>query len=190
PRAGGSGAPFRGVAGWLAQNQERTPREVESPPDTEGEPVVRMMTVHQAKGLEFPIVILANLAAERRRAETWITDRAGRRVEFRLGDEDSGWRTAGYEAAEAREEAHAAAELRRLLYVACTRARDHLVIPMAEAGGGSPASCLAPLLPPLSALSHGATLDDHYVIDAAALPSTPEMGGRRSLHLDGDPTVA
>src|SRR5262249_32660434 len=87
------------------------------------------------------------------------------------------------------EEAHAAAEMRRLLYVACTRARDHLVIPIAAAGGRSPAACLAPLLPPLSALTHGATLDGNYVIDAAALPTAEETSGRRSLRLDGDPAA-
>ena len=46
-------------------------------------------------------------------------------VGFRGGCQPPGW-----EALKAQEEARAAAEARRLLYVACTRARDLLVVPV------------------------------------------------------------
>ena len=57
-----------------------------------------------------------------------VADRTAQRVEFWLGDQQSGWRTAGFEAAAERQQRYAAAEARRLLYVACTRARDHLLV--------------------------------------------------------------
>lgn len=143
---GRADASFRSFARWLVANGERTPREVESPISEEGGAAVRMMTVHASKGLEFPVVILANLGSARRSAPTWIADRAAGRIEFRAGDKDSGWRTPAFEAAQSREQAHEEAESRRLLYVACTRASDHLVIPLAAGDGEGYQALLRPLL--------------------------------------------
>ena len=162
-----SGATFRAFARWLAQNQERTPREVESPAIEEGDPVVRMLTVHAAKGLEFPVVLLANLGTRRGVRETWIVDRTIHGVEFRLGDRDTGWHTSGYSSAAEREERHAAAEDRRLLYVACTRARDHLVIPLTPAADGSLASYLSAIVPPVTDNIGGCVIDDQFILDVS-----------------------
>ncbi len=45
-------------------------REGSAPTLGEGDDVVRVMTVHQAKGLEFPVVVLAGLGADAHRPET------------------------------------------------------------------------------------------------------------------------
>jgi ATP-dependent helicase/nuclease subunit A len=84
---------------------------------------VRVMTIHAAKGLEFPITIVAGLTTKPRRATTngvvwangtWML--AGR------GDDGV------FVAHQPIDEQMGDAERRRLLYVACTRAVDHLVL--------------------------------------------------------------
>jgi ATP-dependent helicase/nuclease subunit A len=84
---------------------------------------VRVMTIHAAKGLEFPITVVAGLTTTPRRAATngvvWAADTwmlAGR------GDDGV------FVAHQPIDEQMGDAERRRLLYVACTRACDHLVV--------------------------------------------------------------
>ncbi len=84
---------------------------------------VRVMTIHAAKGLEFPITFVAGLTTKPRRATTngvvWANDTwmlAGR------GDDGV------FVAHQPIDEQMGDAERRRLLYVACTRAVDHLVV--------------------------------------------------------------
>ncbi len=48
---------------------EVSDREGSAPTLGEGEDVVRIMTVHQAKGLEFPVVVLAGLGADAHRPD-------------------------------------------------------------------------------------------------------------------------
>ena len=88
---------------------------------------VQIMSVHQAKGLEFPVVVIGHA--------TWGGGGGGRGVlaDPTLGvllplqnEEDE--LPAAYRLAEAREADQAAAESDRLLYVAATRAREKLLI--------------------------------------------------------------
>ena len=84
---------------------------------------VRVMTVHAAKGLEFPITVVSGLTTEVQRqhgrcpscgpATTWALAEKGNELfeDYKPLDEQMG-----------------DAERRRLLYVACTRAVDHLVV--------------------------------------------------------------
>ena len=93
-------------------------------PDTDDD-AVRIMTVHASKGLEFPIVVLAGLSTE---------DRASGGVEVLWGPRGAevklkkGRATAGYAELAEDEAVRQAEEQVRLLYVAATRARDHLVV--------------------------------------------------------------
>ena len=93
---------------------------------------VRIMTIHASKGLEFPIVIMTGLnAASADRGGRWVLwGDAGPEVSL-----SKSVRTPGYEALARREEAMEEHERLRLLYVAATRARDHLVVSVHHKAG-------------------------------------------------------
>lgn len=104
----------------------------------EAENVVRLMTIHQAKGLEFPVVFLADVGRQAPNAENdyLISDRQGLLLRETVGSGQL--EIPNYLLTEeiARRKRRAQAEATRLLYVAITRARDRLVVSdLAERGG-------------------------------------------------------
>ncbi|MGH9140049.1 MAG: UvrD-helicase domain-containing protein, partial [Vicinamibacterales bacterium] len=98
----------------------------EAPILEEGSDGVRLMTVHKAKGLEFPVVILADLSCNisRKDASRYL-DPARGLCAMKIG----GWAPHELHQHEALEVARDQAEGVRLAYVAATRARDLLVVP-------------------------------------------------------------
>ena len=132
-----SQATFHGLVRYLGEAVSKAD-VAESPVGEEGE-FVRLITVHKAKGLEFPIVVLANAfgGATGGRGDDGVRTRLDRSVgvldcslRSQAGSGDGGFITAGFAAAEIRDSAAVSDERRRLAYVACTRAADHLVIPV------------------------------------------------------------
>ena len=121
----GGGLSFRGFVDEL-RDQADGGQAAEAPILEEGSDGVRLMTVHKAKGLEFPVVILADITAKLRsdRADRLI-DRANDACYLRLGR----WTPIELARAEAREVSRDEAEGVRVAYVAATRARDLLVLP-------------------------------------------------------------
>jgi ATP-dependent helicase/nuclease subunit A len=118
----------RGFVRLLEERIASAREEPDLPTTRPGDPqTVRILSIHKAKGLEAPIVVLYDSADDLKpRAETIpLWDQGKIAVGFRSGCQPPRW-----EELKVREEAHAWAESRRLLYVACTRARDFLVLPV------------------------------------------------------------
>ena len=116
---------FGALVRWLSEMESSRQAEPESPVAEAEEDFVQVMTFHKAKGLEFPVVVVAHLANEGENREEVLLDRARRRLHLNFN-----WKkTRGWDAAKAEEEDRAEHERRRLFYVALTRARDLLVIP-------------------------------------------------------------
>ncbi|HUO05730.1 MAG TPA: UvrD-helicase domain-containing protein [Candidatus Binataceae bacterium] len=132
---------FRAFVDELERRAERDEAS-EVPIVEEGTAGIRIMTVHRAKGLEFPAVILADITCRETRGEpSRFADPSSRLCAIRL---------AGCAPLELQE--HAEEESRRdteeairLLYVASTRARDLLVVP--AVGDGEYDGWLARLSP-------------------------------------------
>ncbi len=117
-----------GFLDWLERSSGEIKRDL-----AEGEGAVRVMTVHGAKGLEAPVVYLADTLS--------VPDKGRLDTLSVVADDDVfappravAWRPRADDETEAlgqlRDAAHAAqiAEYHRLLYVAMTRAQDRLVI--------------------------------------------------------------
>jgi ATP-dependent exoDNAse (exonuclease V) beta subunit len=128
---------LRGFVRWLRENIVREASETDASISEETDDVVRIVTAHASKGLEFPIVVFANMNGARIDMTNVIVNRhpGGPRMQLKLGAKASGFCTPGYDAADAAEAAHRDAEDLRLLYVAATRARDRLVVPFMSAEG-------------------------------------------------------
>ncbi|MEQ9331843.1 double-strand break repair helicase AddA, partial [Thalassobaculum sp.] len=114
---------LQGFLHWLAAGDFEVKRELEGAGGT-----VRVMTVHGAKGLQAPIVVLPDTLRVPRLQDQWLWHAAGDGTEIPL------WTASSREADEVSAAARAEArrrqdqEYRRLLYVAMTRAEDRLVV--------------------------------------------------------------
>jgi ATP-dependent exoDNAse (exonuclease V) beta subunit len=120
------GISFRGFVDELRTAAENA-QAAEAPILEEGSDGVRIMTVHKAKGLEFPVVILADPTCKLSPAEAsrWI-DKDNELCALKLG----GWAPIELIHHGEEERARDQAEAQHLAYVAATRARDVLVVPV------------------------------------------------------------
>jgi len=107
----------------LAEFVARQPDEPLAATHPESTDVVRLMTIHQAKGLEFPVAVVPDLDRRTRglSAAVAFTPELGPAVKSSSG-------TGGFELHAWREQEEEQAELVRLLYVATTRAADYLIL--------------------------------------------------------------
>jgi ATP-dependent helicase/nuclease subunit A len=161
---------LRGFANLLEDRIKNAREEPDLPATRPGDPdTVRVLSIHRAKGLESPIVALFD-TDDRGYSPTstvplWSEGRIA--IGFRGGCQPPDW-----DALVRREEKKGRAEARRLLYVACTRARDVLVVPRppVDADAGAFWKELTERLP-------AASDADVRVVDAETL-ARPEVPGR------------
>ncbi len=113
---------------WVTAQADGRADRVETVAPEADDDAVRIMTVHGSKGLEFPVVVLAGLNADRDQRHP-VVAWGGPGPEVRFGNKDDGYfETEGYPARREEDRRFEEAEQRRLLYVAATRAQDHLVV--------------------------------------------------------------
>ena len=171
------GLSFRGFVDELREAAENA-QAAEAPILEEGSDGVRLMTVHKAKGLEFPVVILADVTCKLARAEAgrWL-DPEHNLCALKIG----GWSPFDLLLHDPEEAARDRAESERLTYVAATRARDILVIP---AIGDAPydGGWLDPLMPAIYPPESSRR-------DPQRAPGVPEFKSKDSVlrRPDGDP---
>jgi len=135
---------FRSIIDYLALLDERGEAEEESSTVEPGDDFVRLMSIHKAKGLEFDAVVLPDLSHEFPRAqEALLLDRAGKRLALSV---QRSVRSREYAELAAEEEGNRLAEQRRLLYVAATRARRLLVLPLYWQNDRRPVNCMLEFL--------------------------------------------
>ena len=128
---------LRDFVEWMEGLDRNQARDVSGSIIESDESAVRVLTVHRAKGLEFPIVVMTGLgSAGAFRAATVIADRVEDRVSAHVTDSrQKSWSSPGFDEALEAERALANAEQIRLAYVAATRARDHLVLSLYHKAG-------------------------------------------------------
>ncbi len=101
-------------------------REGDAPTEEEAADVVRFLTIHSAKGLEFPVVVLGDLSRSLHYPERGLF--ACEAQALALGTKLGGEPNLVYKAIEKRRQEADRKESERLLYVAMTRAREHLIL--------------------------------------------------------------
>ena len=184
--AGGAPLTLNRFIRWAETQQDENARITEvAVPETDDD-AVRIMTMHAAKGLEFPIVILLGLNQDiSNRNANVLFDAAGGPAHINMGGRN-GLETPGYAALRDQEKAHAEAELIRLAYVAATRARDHLLVSLyhgADSRTGS--KSLAAEIAAIQDLPHVLTTVDADTM--ARLPAAvPDTGRPAPAYADDD----
>lgn len=136
-----SDSSLRSFLDWIENQIKRGAMTTEAPIPEPDEDSVRIMTVHASKGLEFPIVILAGLGAnERTNIGPVLYNKQSSSAEVSFPAQNNGrFKTLGYDLLEVEERHRNHAERTRLMYVACTRAQDHLLLSLhrSESAKGS-----------------------------------------------------
>lgn len=187
----------RGV-GELVEHLEALQREDFEPeaPIATSEQAVRVMTIHQAKGLEFPFVFLLNCGARFNRrtvaSDLLCDEQAGLSLRFRDYRGGTELQTACGPRVRAAVTERELGEGLRLLYVAATRARERLYI-----SGHAPPGCweamraahapptdaalspAPPVLPLITRLAANSMLDWVLSGAAAAALDAPTASGPR-----------
>ena len=117
------------LPGFITQLSEfvsRAPKEALAATQSEGD-VIRIMTIHYSKGLEFPLVVLPDLDRQRHAGMTLpvLDENLGPLVSIDAEEKEG---IIGIDLYRHAEDVLELEERRRLLYVACTRAADYLLL--------------------------------------------------------------
>jgi ATP-dependent exoDNAse (exonuclease V) beta subunit len=124
-----SGRDLRGFIDYVDEREVLAAREGEAPLEGEGIDAVRLMTVHAAKGLEFPVVCVADLGRTGRGDDGALQVSPDGRVGLEVASLGGGSHSAmSMDEIKAEQEALAEEEERRIFYVAMTRAQRRLIV--------------------------------------------------------------
>lgn len=124
----------------LIKEWKRTGQDPDSRPAISDNPAgaVRLMSIHQSKGLEFPITVVAGLGRRLNtrdlHAPVILDERLGLCPRVQESPQHPSYPSIAYWFGRARQRSELVGEELRLLYVACTRARDHLILSGVVAG--------------------------------------------------------
>ncbi len=172
---------------WVRHIREAEQREAAADLNLPGESgAVSIMTVHKAKGLEFPVLFLPGMnQAPRsfvRRPRVLIASGQGVRMAVK-GDGNS-----LYAELWEQEQQELIREHQRLLYVAMTRARDHLVMigTTEQEGRGARKNTWLDFLRRTGAAD---ALRSSAEPPMVCSPAPPRDAGRDNDHLDADPAT-
>jgi ATP-dependent exoDNAse (exonuclease V) beta subunit len=110
----------------LREIERLAEREGDAPTEEEAADVVRFVTVHKAKGLEFPVVYIADLNRSLKHSSEGLfeCDPSAPAIACRIGD----YKSVAYRAISESRNDRDLREAHRVLYVAMTRARERLVL--------------------------------------------------------------
>jgi ATP-dependent helicase/nuclease subunit A len=153
---GRAGRDARGFIDRARAELEAEAREPDAPVELEGLDAVRLMTIHAAKGLEFGVVVLADLGRQVPGGSDGIRLGAHGEIGLKLRRLGNGSHDAfAYAQLGEREKEADRREDERVFYVACTRARDRLILSgttrldkWPNVNGGAPISWLGPRIAP------------------------------------------
>ncbi|HYK58706.1 MAG TPA: UvrD-helicase domain-containing protein [Bryobacteraceae bacterium] len=176
------------LLGWIRREERRRPRplvelaedledlretqaEAEAPPPEAAE-AARIMTIHAAKGLEFPVVFLSAMhrGPERRLPVILFGPNRGLGIKWRNPVTGGGLPSAAYRELAKLRTGEEEAEENRLLYVAMTRAEDRLILSYAERPRSSRWMKLAASVEEIAAPA-AATSPDGELLRAVAIPT-------------------
>ena len=122
-----SNITLKGFTTLLEKRVKGLEEEGESLLAEESVDAVRMLSIHKAKGLEFPVVILAGMHSSSRGGEDQVSvmyDWSSNEIGFKVGDHRNHAAVMLHDKRVLRDKE----EQKRLLYVAMTRARECLVL--------------------------------------------------------------
>ncbi|ATB46973.1 UvrD-helicase domain-containing protein [Corallococcus macrosporus] len=183
----------RGTGGCVAFARElrmlaeNDPTEAQADLLDAGDPrAVQLLTIHSAKGLEWPVVVVPSMGGRRRvssgRAhferthgislQPWVPDSL-----------DDGYTSSRFDAVRAELKAREDAEYRRLLYVALTRAKDMLVLAGGAEPRGGKASWWHQIDGRLDVDAELRRLVEDLDVDTLPPPADPEPPGPEALRL-------
>ena len=123
------GRDVRGLADLATAELEAEARETDAPVELGDVKAVRLMSIHAAKGLEFPVVCVVDLGRQRPGDGDEDLLVAEGEVGLRLvGLDGTSERALAYERLRDRARERAAREEERVMYVALTRAQERLIV--------------------------------------------------------------
>jgi ATP-dependent helicase/nuclease subunit A len=123
------GPDLRGFIDYVDEQRLIRPREGEATLEGAELGAVRLMTIHMAKGLEFPVVCVADLGREGREDDALLDITRDGRIALKIASLEDGMVDSRDRASVAEERKLSDdAEERRVMYVALTRAEERLIL--------------------------------------------------------------